>query len=97
MMKAFQRLEYLNEVYAGRLKEIEEYYDLMGTPNRDNCRSILSEQQDNNMELAFARFNGAVSGCMMLGSYSDCYNLPELANKVKTINSYLAESCVSLY
>lgn len=102
MQKAFQRLEYLTEVYYGKTTNLIDHYE--GRPdlaNADDCLLSLDRNPDNVAEVLGAHRNIAISCRVSLASGSQlgiCDDLENTAASLKQLNENLdSAGCVKLY
>ncbi len=103
MGKAFQRLEYLNEVYGGRnialgeaggkLKELTDFY-VLEHPEKQDCIGLLKGYSKNVLATLSTHQNN-VKVCLLKSN--SCYDLIVSANELKGLNDQLNQDCVTLY
>ncbi len=112
MQKAFKRLSFVTEVYAGetikdgreggKLKELIDYYEnnYMGSSNtKASCLGNLRDYGENGMRNALMQYYNKVKMCVSTVSVSasECFDLVSLAGKVRDVNENLKRDCVTLY
>ena len=93
MGKAFKRLEYLTEVYDGKLQQLLTYYQ--NIPGNE-CRGHLEKFELNAVD-ALAKLSGVAAACQSLSE--SCVDLIGAAQKLKEVNANVFQSCTpaSLY
>ncbi|MFX0139406.1 MAG: hypothetical protein ACFFDN_37545 [Candidatus Hodarchaeota archaeon] len=92
MMKVFRRMKYVNEVYTGKLNEIEKYYQDPTVDGAPYCKNLAIKF----MKITLSALGGATSSCIF-GGYDSCTSIITHASELKTSNSDLAVKCISLY
>jgi len=97
MMKVFKRMQFISEVYGGKLNELLTYYKTPTAENKNSCQLILEKQKTTNVANIFKRLQGSISTCIISG-YDACVDLVTEADALKKLNSELqSKSCVQLY
>ena len=102
MQKAFQRLEYLTEVYYGKTTNLINHYESRGDlANAEDCLLNLDRSPNNVAEVLGAHRNIAISCRVSSASGSQleiCDDLEGTAASLKRLNENLEEKgCVKLY
>lgn len=97
MRKVFERLEYVAEVYAGKLQELKEYY----VAETGKCHEILTSRRPNNMGKVFNfNFYSRIGTCQIQarrGEFSNCGELLAPASELQAFNEELRGECITLY
>ena len=91
MIKMFERLEIISEVYSGKYQELLEYYSEGSETYDSECLTALQTNDP---------FNGihlAAQVCTSSG-YSQCISLINYASEIEQLNDLLdLELCVTIY
>lgn len=93
MEKAFKRLEYLTEVYGGKLESLITYYQ--GIPS-SVCLAYLKDNPANAKDALF-KLKDRAQACQL--QPESCVDLIDAAQKLKEVNANVRQSCTpaSLY
>jgi len=95
MRKAWERLQYVTEVYTNKLNEIAEYYRA-NPSDGGRCLGYISESSES-MDSRLS-LHKVTSTCWQLPeNLGRCYDLINSAQKIKEINHDLTVNCVPLY
>jgi hypothetical protein len=103
MGKAFQRLQYLIEVYEGKLIDIELYYNenIELSLSKECMNYIQAGDYDPNIETELSSLKGNLGACLLdyPETYSSCISLMGVAANLKKADKDLGEKgdCLTLY
>ena len=103
MGKAFQRLQYLIEIYEGKLTDIELYYNenIELSLSKECMNYIQAGAYDPNIEDELDSLKGNLGACLVdyPETYSSCISLMDAAAKLKKADKDLGEKgdCLTLY
>lgn len=94
MQKAFKRLKYVNEIYTGKLGEMEHFY-ANNTLHQD-CKNYIGVIEPNLVNSLDSQKN-VVKSCLL--DQTQCGNLIDSAINIKIVNNNLGEKgdCITLY
>ncbi len=94
MEKAFQRVQYVTEVYQAKAKEITERY--INTNPDSRCLIPLTTAPDRGLEVSLGTLSGRAISCV--NSPGSCSELISPAEKVREDNEDLRlEDCITIY
>ncbi|MFH1682949.1 MAG: hypothetical protein ABIA37_04080 [Candidatus Woesearchaeota archaeon] len=104
MEKVFQRMKYINEVYVGKVEEINKYYDSAVSSTADpqtsariqSCQLTLTGTDGVNQVLSTEMFS-ELNKCADIG-YDTCNELPSRAQDMMLLNQQLQTgACIQVY